>query len=652
MCGIIGIIGEATGRRRADRGAAPARISRLRFGRGRDPDRRPDRAAPRRGQARQPRRAARARSRCSGTIGIGHTRWATHGLPTETNAHPIATDRVAVVHNGIIENFQALRRELTGLGHQFQTQTDTEAVAILATHHLAQGLTPAQAVARTLERLEGAFALVFLFAGEHDLLICARRGSPLAIGYGDGEMFVGSDALALAPLTRRITYLEEGDWAVVTRARSTIFDRARPAGRARGARDRALGRADRQGQSPPFHAEGDLRAAGGDRRHAACADQPGDAAASTCRDLPFALGDIEQDRRSSPAAPRIMPGMVAKYWLERLARIPVEVDIASEFRYRAPAMPKGGAALFISQSGETADTLAALRYCRDARPEDHRRSSTSRRARSRARPMWCCRPSPGPRSASPRPRRSRPSSPSWPALTVALARARGTIDAEQARRRSPASSPRSRRAPARSCTTTSASRRSPPRSRSARDVLYLGRGTAYPLALEGALKLKEISYIHAEGYAAGEMKHGPIALIDDNVPVIVLAPPDDLFEKTAVECRGGHGARRPGRDDLGRRRAWRGSEGRFAFGIAVPHCDAVRRAAALRDPDPAPRLPRRRAQGHRRRPAAQPREERHGGVVNNAIPAVAVELFTRGLRRRGRGGLAARRAPAPSRSSD
>ena len=211
-----------------------------------------------------------------GTIGIGHTRWATHGLPTESNAHPIATERVAVVHNGIIENFQALRHELTGLGYVFQTETDTEAVAILATHYLDEGLTPAQAVAKTLARLEGAFALVFLFAGEHDLLICARRGPPLAIGYGDGEMFLGSDALALAPLTRRITYLEEGDWAVVTRKGATIFDAGKPGGRAADPQFGGLRRADRQGQLPPFHAEGDFRAAGGDRRHAERADQPGD----------------------------------------------------------------------------------------------------------------------------------------------------------------------------------------------------------------------------------------------------------------------------------------------------------------------------------------------------------------------------------------
>ena len=306
-----------------------------------------------------------------GTIGIGHTRWATHGLPTEDNAHPIATDRVAVVHNGIIENFQALKRELTGLGHASRPQTDTEAVAILATHYLAQGLTPAQAVAKTLARLEGAFALVFLFAGEHDLLICARRGSPLAIGYGDGEMFIGSDALALAPLTRRITYLDEGDWAVVTAREVAIFDRANQQGRAPGARDGAVRRADRQGQLPPLHAEGDLRAAGGDRRHAACADQPGDAQRHL-PELPFALGDIGKITIDRLRHRAITPAWSRKYWLERIARIPVEVDIASEFRYRAPAMPRDGAALFISQSGETADTLAALRYCRDAGPEDHR----------------------------------------------------------------------------------------------------------------------------------------------------------------------------------------------------------------------------------------------------------------------------------------
>ena len=295
-----------------------------------------------------------------GVIGIGHTRWATHGLPTETNAHPIATDRVAVVHNGIIENFQALRRELSELGYVFRTDTDTEAVAILATRFLAQGLPPHKAVAKTLARLDGAFALAFLFAGEHDLLIGARRGSPLAIGYGDGEMFLGSDALTLAPLTRRITYLEEGDWAVVTSRAVKIFDAA----------NREVVRPVREAAaSGALIGKGNYRhfmlkeifeqpAVIGDTLHALV-----NPATRTVHlpELPFALGEVERMTMIA-CGTAYHACVVAKYWLERIARIAVEVDIASEFRYRALAMPRGGAAMFVSQSGETADTLAALRY--------------------------------------------------------------------------------------------------------------------------------------------------------------------------------------------------------------------------------------------------------------------------------------------------
>ncbi|MGH7117190.1 MAG: glutamine--fructose-6-phosphate transaminase (isomerizing), partial [Stellaceae bacterium] len=297
-----------------------------------------------------------------GAIGIGHTRWATHGLPTETNAHPIATDRVAIVHNGIIENFQVLRRELEALGHVFQTETDTEAVAILATHFLDQGMSPRDAVARTLARLDGAFALAFLFAGEHDLLIGARRGSPLAIGYGDGEMFLGSDALALAPLTRRITYLEEGDWAVVTSRAVTIIDAAN-AEVARPIRESAAsGALIGKGNYRHFMQKEifEQPAVIGDTINALV-----NPATRTVHlpELPFALAAI--DRVTMIACGTAYHAcIVAKYWLERIARISVEIDIASEFRYRAPPMPRGGAAIFVSQSGETADTLAALRYAR------------------------------------------------------------------------------------------------------------------------------------------------------------------------------------------------------------------------------------------------------------------------------------------------
>src|SRR5271165_1139034 len=361
MCGIIGIIGKEMvaprlleGLRRLEyRGYDSAGIATLVNGR----------IEGRRAEGKLDNLAKRLEEEpVEGGIGIGHTRWATHGLPTETNAHPIATDRVAVVHNGIIENFQALRHELTALGYIFRTETDTEAVAILTTHFLTQGLSPQQAVAKTLARLDGAFALVFLFAGEHDLLIGARRGSPLAIGYGDGEMFLGSDALALAPLTRRITYLEEGDWAGVSSRAVRIFDTANHAV------DRPIREAAASGA---LIGKGNYRhfmqkeifeqpAVIGDTLHALI-----NPATRTVHlpELPFALGELERLTMIA-CGTAYHACVVAKYWLERIARIAVEVDIASEFRYRAPAMPRGGAAMFVSQSGETADTLAALRYAK------------------------------------------------------------------------------------------------------------------------------------------------------------------------------------------------------------------------------------------------------------------------------------------------
>ena len=553
-----------------------------------------------------------------GTIGIGHTRWATHGQPTETNAHPIATDKVAVVHNGIIENFQALKHELVGLGYSFQTDTDTEAVANLATHYLAQGLDPTQAVAKTLARLEGAFALVFLFAGEHDLLICARRGSPLAIGYGDGEMFVGSDALALAPLTRRIAYLDEGDWAVVTSTegrRSSIAPTIRSSAQVR--ETALVRRADRQGQLPPLHAEGDLRAAGGDRRHLAGADQPGDPTIHL-PELPFALGDIGKITLLACGTAH-HAGLIAKYWLETFARIPVEADIASEFRYRGPAMPRDGAAIIISQSGETADTLAALRYCREAGQKIiaivNQPESTIAREADVVLPTLA-----GPEIGVASTKAFTTQLAVLAAFTIAMARARGTIDAaEEARLAGQLAEVPSRASEV--LHHDEAIQEIAAEIALARDVLYLGRGTSYPLALEGALKLKEISYIHAEGYAAGEMKHGPIALIDDNVPVIVVAPPDDLFEKTfsnieEVCARGGKVVMISDAAGIAR------LGGRCAFGIAGAAMRALCRAAALYDPGAAPRLSRRGAQRHRCRPAPQPREERHRRVAQRLPTAL------------------------------
>jgi glucosamine--fructose-6-phosphate aminotransferase (isomerizing) len=566
MCGIIGIIAKnpvaselIEGLRRLEyRGYDSAGVATLVDGR----------IERRRAEGKLANLAARLEKEpVGGTIGIGHTRWATHGLPTEGNAHPIATDRVAVVHNGIIENFQALKKELVGLGYQFHTQTDTEAVAILATHHLAQGLSPAQAVARTLERLDGAFALVFLFAGEHDLLICARRGSPLAIGYGDGEMFVGSDALALAPLTRRLTYLEEGDWAVVTSRAVTIFDRA----------NHKIDRAVREtALSGALIGKGNYRhfmqkeifeqpAVIGDTLHALINPV---SRTINLPELPFALGDLGKITMIACGTAH-HAGMIAKYWLESITRIQVEADIASEFRYRAPAMPKDGAALVISQSGETADTLAALRYCRETgqriiaivnQPE-----STIAREADIVLPTLA-----GPEIGVASTKAFTTQLAVLAAFTIALARARGTIDAAG----EAALADQLAEIPSRASEVLHHDERIQEIAAEialARDVLYLGRGTAFPLALEGALKLKEISYIHAEGYAAGEMKHGPIALIDDNVPVIVLAPPGDLFEKTLsnveeVMARGGRVVMISDAAGVAR------LEGRLAFAIAVPHC--------------------------------------------------------------------------------
>ncbi len=566
MCGIIGIIAKRPvtdelieGLRRLEyRGYDSAGVATLNNGH----------IERRRAEGKLGNLAARLkREPVHGTIGIGHTRWATHGMPTEDNAHPIATDRVAVVHNGIIENFQALKRELVGHGYQFHTQTDTEAVAILVTHHLSQGLKPAQAVARTLGRLEGAFALVFLFAGEHDLLICARRGSPLAIGYGDGEMFVGSDSLALAPLTRRITYLEEGDWAVVTSHEVTIFDRE----------DHKVARAVREtALSGALIGKGNYRhfmqkeifeqpAVIGDTLHALINPV---SRSIVLPELPFALGDIGKITTIACGTAH-HAGMIAKYWLEKIARIPVESDVASEFRYRAPAMPRDGAALVISQSGETADTLAALRYCREAGQKIiavvNQPESTIAREADIVLPTLA-----GPEIGVASTKAFTTQLAVLAAFTVAMARARGTIDeAGEA-----VLAGQLAEIPSRASEVLQHDERLQEVAAEialARDVLYLGRGTSFPLALEGALKLKEISYIHAEGYAAGEMKHGPIALVDDNVPVIVLAPPDDLFDKTLsnVEetmARGGRVVMISDAAGIAR------LEDRLAFGIAVPHC--------------------------------------------------------------------------------
>src|SRR5713226_8904256 len=455
-----------------------------------------------------------------GRIGIGHTRWATHGVPNETNAHPVATDRVAVVHNGIIENFQELRRELSDLGFSFQTQTDTEAVAIMVTRYLGEGATPQRAVAKTLRRLEGAF--------------------PLAIGFGEGEMYIGSDALALAPLTRRICYLEEGDWAVLSAQGATLYD----------AEDRKIERAIREtALSGALIGKGNHRhfmqkeifeqpAVIGDTLHALF--NPTTRSVNLGA-LPFDLAALSKVTIIA-CGTSFHAAMVAKYWLERIARVPVEIDIASEFRYRAPDMPAGGLALFISQSGETADTLAALRYARGQKQHIavvvNQPESTMAREADVVLPTRA-----GPEIGVAATKAFTTQLVVLACFAIAIARARGSID----RAREAALSSALTEVPSRASEVLNNDekiREIAAAMLEARDVLYLGRGTSYPLALEGALKLKEISYIHAEGYAAGEMKHGPIALIDDNMPVVVIAPYDRVFEKTVsnmqeVAARGG-----------------------------------------------------------------------------------------------------------------
>jgi glucosamine--fructose-6-phosphate aminotransferase (isomerizing) len=503
-----------------------------------------------------------------GLIGIGHTRWATHGLPTETNAHPIATDRVAVVHNGIIENFQILRRELEGLGYVFRTDTDTEAVANLATHFLEQGLSPQEAVANTLERLEGAFALVFLFAGQRDLLIGARRGSPLAIGYGNGEMYLGSDALALTPLTRRVTYLEEGDWVVVTSRGVRFFDAAKAVVTRPIRKSAACGALIGKGNYRHFMQKEifEQPAVISDTLNALINPRT---RSVRLPELPFALGEL--DRVTMVACGTAYHAcVIAKYWLERIARISVEIDIASEFRYRAPTMPRRGAAIFVSQSGETADTLAALRYAKGQSQKiiavvNQTESSIAREA-DVVLPTLA-----GPEIGVASTKAFTTQLAVLACFTVALGRARNAFcyarEAElvgvMTEVPSRVSEVLNHDERIREITGLIAE---------ARDVLYLGRGSAYPLALEGALKLKEISYIHAEGYAAGEMKHGPIALIDEHVPVIVLAPRDELFEKTLsnveeVMARGGRVVMISDAAGVAR------LGDRLAFGIAVQSCD-------------------------------------------------------------------------------
>ncbi|MGD9537985.1 MAG: glutamine--fructose-6-phosphate transaminase (isomerizing) [Alphaproteobacteria bacterium] len=464
-----------------------------------------------------------------GTVGIGHTRWATHGRPSEANAHPHATSRVAVVHNGIIENYQALKERLVAEGHEFETETDTEVVPHLIDHYLALGMDPENAVAESLQQLEGAFALGILFAGRHDLLIAARRGSPLAIGFGEGETILASDALALAPFTRKVAYLEEGDWAVLRRDGVTVHDeggrRVERAVRETAHDGLVVGKGNyRHFMQKEIHEQ---PAVIGDTVNGYCEAGGG---AVTLPEMPFALEDIE--RLSIVACgSAYLAGLVGRYWIESLARVPVEVDIASEFRYRAPPLQKGWAALFVSQSGETIDTLAALRFAKSAGQRTIGLVNVSESAIAREAEV-ALRTLAGAEIGVASTKAFTCQLTALACFAIALARAKGALDAAGEARLTQALA----EVPAKALEVLRHDERIAGLAASvarASDVIYVGRGTSYPIALEGALKLKEISYIHAEGFAAGELKHGPIALIDGTVPVIVVAPPGPLFDKTA-----------------------------------------------------------------------------------------------------------------------
>ncbi|KID12517.1 glutamine--fructose-6-phosphate transaminase (isomerizing) [Ponticoccus alexandrii] len=474
----------------------------------------------------------------AGLSGIGHTRWATHGAPSADNAHPHRSGPVAVVHNGIIENYKELRADLAEHGLTPQTQTDTETISMLAQHLLDKGLSPVEAAMQCIDRLEGAFALAFLFDGEEDLIVAARKGSPLAIGHGDNEMYVGSDAIALAPMTSRITYLEEGDRAVLTREGATITDtEGRRVNREMRTVQMDQTRIDKAGHKHFMAKE--------------IAEQPvvlSDALAAYLTEAGIALPEPGVDFSKIDRLTMVACGtafyacFTAKYWFEQLARLPVEVDIASEFRYREPPVIPGTTALFVSQSGETADTLAALRYCKDkadrilsvvnvaessiARESDlalpiHAgvevgvASTKAFTCQLNVLLLLAIKAAEDRGLLSPEARDD---------LLAALRTLPGVMNAALAH--------------------DNALERIARQLSQARDILFLGRGLMYPLALEGALKLKEISYIHAEAYASGELKHGPIALIDKTVPVVVMAPRDRLFEKTVsnmqeVMARGG-----------------------------------------------------------------------------------------------------------------
>jgi glutamine---fructose-6-phosphate transaminase (isomerizing) len=477
----------------------------------------------------------------AGHTGIGHTRWATHGKPTENNAHPHATEQVAVVHNGIIENFRELREMLEAQGAKFSSETDTETVAHLVTSYLLKGASPQEAVKASLPQLRGAFALVFLFKGHGDLMIGARKGSPLAIGHGDGEMYLGSDAIALAPFTDTISYLEDGDWVVLSREVGVIYDEQGSVVNRdmlkSGASSFLVDKANyRHFMAKEIHEQPEVVG----HTLARYVDMATERVALPVK-LPFDFKDIQRISITA-CGTASYAGFIAKYWFERLGRVPVELDVASEFRYREAPLRKGDLAIVISQSGETADTLAALRYAKSQGL--HTLSVVNVPTSTIARESETVLPTlAGPEIGVASTKAFTCQLMVLAAIAIAAGKARGELsDADETKLvHGLVEIPRLMAA---ALTIEPQIEKLARDIAKSKDVLYLGRGTSYPLALEGALKLKEISYIHAEGYAAGELKHGPIALIDENMPVVVIAPFDRVFEKTVsnmqeVAARGG-----------------------------------------------------------------------------------------------------------------
>ena len=529
MCGIVGVIGTRPAapiilealRRLEYRGYDSAGIATLVNG---HIDRR--RAEGKLGNL----AASLDRTALPGTIGIGHTRWATHGAPTESNAHPHGTARVSLVHNGIIENHAELRAELEAAGQEFSTETDTETVAQLVDLNLKMGMEPIEAAGAALRRLEGAYALAMIFSGHPDLIVGAQHGAPLAIGFGEDEMFVGSDALALAPLTRRIAYLQDGDWTVVDRQGARFFgadgkqvEREIKLTRLTGA---SIGKGNfRHFMEKELH---EHPAVIGDTLHQMIS--PGTRAVALPADLGIDFRKVSRITMSACGS-AFYAGLVGRWWFEAIARIPTDGDVASEFRYRTPPMPMGGLGLLVSQSGETADTLAALRYMREHGQQvlsilNVPESTMARESDAVLETIA------GPEIGVASTKAFTAQLSVLACLALAAGRQTGAISLDEEARMTAALLEVPGRA-AEVLANEDAIASLAVRVAKARDVLFLGRGNCFPIALEGALKLKEISYIHAEGYAAGEMKHGPIALIDPAVPVIAIAPSGPLFEKTA-----------------------------------------------------------------------------------------------------------------------